>query len=159
MMQDNLIELKKPEAEFQDPLTEILRKGARQLLAQALEAEVALFMEQFAEATDEKGRKRVVRNGYLPERQVQTGIGPVPAKVPRVRDREKGHAGKVRFKSSILPPYLRKTRSMEQLIPWLYAVADRTPRVYPWMNEPGGGILAAWNIPDPLTAYTICDTM
>ena len=120
MMQDNLIELKKPEAEFADPLTEILRKGARQLLAQALEAEVSLFMEQFAEATDEKGRKRVVRNGYLPEREVQTGIGPVPARVPRVRDRERGHADKVRFNSNILPPYLRKTRSMEQLIPWLY---------------------------------------
>ena len=120
MMQDNLIELKKPEAEFEDSLTEILRKGARQLLAQALEAEVLLFMEQFAEATDEKGRKRVVRNGYLPERQVQTGIGPIPAKVPRVRDRERGDADKVRFNSTILPPYLRRTRSMEQLIPWLY---------------------------------------
>ena len=120
MMQDNLIELKKPEAEFEDSLTEILRKGARQLLAQALEAEVLLFMEQFAEATDEKGRKRVVRNGYLPERQVQTGIGPISAKVPRVRDRERGDADKVRFNSTILPPYLRRTRSMEQLIPWLY---------------------------------------
>ena len=120
MMQDNLIELKKPEAEFEDPLTEILRRGARQLLAQALEAEVSLFMEQFAGATDEKGRKRVVRNGYLPEREVQTGIGPVPAKVPRVRDRERKNVDKVRFNSSILPPYLRRTRSMEQLIPWLY---------------------------------------
>ena len=119
MMQDNLIELKKPEAEFQDPLAEILRKGARQLPAQALEAEVSLFMEQFAETTDEKGRKRVVRTGYLPEREVQTGIGPVAARVPRVRDREKEHAGKVRFDSTILPPYPRKTRSMEQLIPWL----------------------------------------
>ena len=120
MMQDNLIELKKPEAELEDPLTEILRRGARQLLAQALEAEVSLFMEQFAEATDEKGRKRVVRNGYLPEREVQTGIGPVPARVPRVRDRERKNVDKVRFNSSILPPYLRRTRSMEQLIPWLY---------------------------------------
>jgi len=83
MMQDNLIELKKPEAEFEDPLTEILRRGARQLLAQALEAEVSLFLEQFAESTDERGRRRVVRNGYLPEREVQTGIGPVPARVPR----------------------------------------------------------------------------
>ena len=120
MMQDNLIELKKPEADLEDPLTEILRRGARQLLAQALEAEVSLFMEQFAEATDEKGRKRVVRNGYLPEREVQTGIGPVPARVPRVRDRERRNVDKVRFNSSILPPYLRRTRSMEQLIPWLY---------------------------------------
>ena len=121
MMQDNLIELKKPEAEFQDPLTEILRKEARQLPAQALEAEVSLFMEQFAAATDEKGRKWVVRNGYLPEREVQTGIqNPVAARVPRVRDREKEHAGKVRFNSTILPPYPRKTRSMEQRIPWLY---------------------------------------
>ena len=61
-------------------------------------------MEQFAKATDEKGRKRVVRNGYLPEREVQTGIGPVAARVPRVRDREKEHTGKVRFNSTILPP-------------------------------------------------------
>jgi transposase-like protein len=71
---------------------------------------------QFAELKDEQGRQRVVRNGYLPERTIQTGIGDVPVRAPRVRDR----AGEVKFSSSLLPPYLRRTRSVEELLPWLY---------------------------------------
>jgi len=78
-------------------------------------------MSQFRDLKDEIGKNRITRNGYLPERNIQTGIGPVPVKVPRIRDRKPdGGGGRIRFQSSILPPYLRRTKSMEELIPWLY---------------------------------------
>lgn len=102
-----------------DPLTDVLRQGARQLLAQAVEAEVAAFLAQHQDLRDEQGRARLVRNGSLPERTVQTGIGPVAVQVPRVHDRS-GSGERLRFSSSILPKYLRRTASMEELIPWLY---------------------------------------
>jgi transposase-like protein len=122
MPKDNVIELKKPESAFiYDPITEVLRTGAKKLLAEALEAEIESFLSQYRELRDDQGRKRLVRNGYLPERNIQTGIGPVAVKVPRARDRHSSsEAGPIRFKSSLLPPYLRKTKSMEELIPWLY---------------------------------------
>jgi transposase-like protein len=120
MSQDNVIDLKKPEPFIDDQITAILRQGARQLLAQALEVEVELFISQYAELKDEIGRQRIVRNGYLPEREIQSGIGPLPVKAPRVRDRQRDQSKRIRFSSSILPPYLRKTKSMEELIPWLY---------------------------------------
>jgi len=121
MIKDNVIELKNPETFVDDPITDILRQGARKLLAEALQAEIESFLSQYADLKDDRGRLRVTRNGYLPEREIQTGIGPVPVKVPRVRDhRPEDESGWIRFKSSILPPYLRKTKSMEELIPWLY---------------------------------------
>lgn len=122
MVKDNVIELKKPESPFvDDPITEVLRTGAKKLLAEALEAEIESFLSQYREIRDDQGRKRLVRNGYLPERDIQTGIGPVAVKVPRARDRHpSSDSGPIRFKSSLLPPYLRKTKSMEELIPWLY---------------------------------------
>jgi transposase-like protein len=121
MKKDNLIELKKPEAFVDDPITDVLRQGARKLLAEALEAEIESFLSQYADLKDEQGRKRVTRNGHLPERHIQTGIGPVPVKVPRARDREPEHEpGPISFRSTLIPPYLRKTKSMEELIPWLY---------------------------------------
>ena len=121
MNKDNLIELKNPEPFIDDPITEILRNGAKKLLAEALEAEIAGFLSQYADLKDDQGRMRVTRNGYLPEREIQTGIGPVPAKAPRIRDhRPEDESDRIRFSSSILPPYLRKTKSMEELIPWLY---------------------------------------
>jgi putative transposase len=99
-----------------DALTEVLRSGAHQLLQQAIEAEVATFIAQHRELKDERERQRVVRNGYQAERTIQTGIGEVAVKQPRVRDR----AGTIKFSSSILPPYLRRSRSLEELLPWLY---------------------------------------
>ena len=121
MSQDNVIELKKPGPFIDDPISDILRNGARKLLAQALEAEIGSFLSQYADFRDDQGRKRVTRNGYLPEREIQTGIGQVPVKAPRVRDRQTDNdSGRIRFSSCILPPYLRKTKSMEELIPWLY---------------------------------------
>jgi transposase-like protein len=102
-------------------LTEVLRHGARTLLAQAIEAEVQTFLASHAGLIDDAGRRRLVRNGFLPERTIQTGIGAVPVRQPRVRDRGIGapHA-KIRFTSAILPRYLRRTRSLEELLPWLY---------------------------------------
>jgi transposase-like protein len=120
MSHDNVIDLKNPEQFADDPLTAVLRKGARKLLAQALETEIELFLNQYKELTDDLGRQRIVRNGYRPEREIQSGIGPVSVKAPRVRDRHADPSKRICFSSSILPPYLRKTKSMEELIPWLY---------------------------------------
>jgi len=94
----------------------VLQEGARTLLAQAIEAEVAEFLARHTEKRDAAGRLRVVRNGYLPQRTIQTGIGDVPVSAPRVRDR----AGQLRFRSGLLPPYLRRTKTIEELLPWLY---------------------------------------
>lgn len=121
MGKTNALNLKKPESFIDDPITEILRNGARRLLAAALEAEINAFVEQYSGLLDDEGKKRITRNGYLPERNLQTGIGPVKIRAPRACDRkgEKGH-NKIKFTSTILPAYLRKTKSMETLIPWLY---------------------------------------
>ena len=121
MKEDSIASLRSPGVSVYDPLTEILRRGARELLGQAIESEVEEFLRRFREIRDESGKVRVVRNGYLPERDVQTGIGPVPVKVPRVRDRTPDEsAGSIVFSSKILPKYLRRTKSLEELIPWLY---------------------------------------
>lgn len=119
MDKDNLISLSSPEATetFKDTLTEILRKGARELIAQAVEEELHNFLAQYADKRDERGRKMVVRNGYLPERSVLTGIGEVKVKVPKVRDRS---GSGIKFNSLVLPPYLKRSRSTEELLPWLY---------------------------------------
>jgi putative transposase len=102
-----------------DVLTEVIRQGAKQLLSQAIEAEVAEWIERHKEHQDAQGRQQVVRNGFLPPRTILTGIGAVAVKQPRVHDRRpKDEAEK--FSSQILPPYLRKTKSIEELIPWLY---------------------------------------
>jgi len=108
-----------PAAKSRDVLTEILRTGAQHLLAQAVEAEVEAWLAEHADCRDAHGRRAVVRNGYLPQRSVLTGIGPVPVRQPRVRERRVPADGE-RFCSRILPRYLRKTRSVEALIPWLY---------------------------------------
>jgi transposase-like protein len=100
-------------------LSEVIRQGARRLLVEALEAEVAGFLKEF-QSEREDGSARLVRNGYLPERKVQTGIGGVGVRVPRVRDRAPDEDGPLRFTSKLVPRYLRKARSVEELVPWLY---------------------------------------
>jgi putative transposase len=117
MSQNSAVPFPPPQATSADPLTEVLRQGARRLLAQAIEAEVETLLACYADVRDEQGRQAVVRNGYLPQREVQTGIGAVSVSVPRVRDRS-GRG--IRFHSSILPPYMRRSRSVETLLPWLY---------------------------------------
>src|SRR5208282_5862167 len=104
------IEPKKPEEPFQDALTAVLRDGARKMLAVALEKEVNLFLKEYEQFLDAQGHREVVRNGYLPEREIQTGVGAINVKVPRVKDKRKS-GERVRFNSQILPPYLRRTKS------------------------------------------------
>jgi len=102
-----------------DVLSEILREGAQQMLTTAIEAEVAEWIEAHRHLQDSRGHRQVVRNGYLPERSITTGIGPVKIRQPRVHDRRQSEEREV-FSSKILPPYLRKTKSIEELLPWLY---------------------------------------
>jgi putative transposase len=112
--EDSVVRLPRPGASvIEDPLLAVLRNGARRMLTQALEAEVEAVVAAYADLVDEQGRRRVVRNGHAPERQIQTGIGPIELRRPRVRDRGHGGAEPIRFTSEILPPYLRRTRNIE----------------------------------------------
>ena len=122
MKQDtSIIQLRQP-GSVEDPLTEIAREGARRMLASALEAEVEAFVGQFAEERLPDGRQRVVRHGYGPERTIQTGIGALEVRRPKVRDRagDGGSGEKVRFTSHILPRWARRSRSLDALLPVLY---------------------------------------
>jgi len=115
----NVIKLAQP-GTFTDSLTEILRNGAHALLTQAVEMEVADFLGRYSDLKTEAGHQRVVRHGHLPEREIMTGIGPVAVRQPRVRDREAVGGERIRFSPTILPPYARRTKSLEVLIPILY---------------------------------------
>lgn len=117
MNENKVIALKKPGEICGDPLTELLRIGARQLISDAVEVELQELLSQYAAFRNDQGCRQIVRNGYLPEREIQTGIGPVKIRVPKIRD--KSGQG-IKFNSSLLPPYLRKTKSVEDLLPWLY---------------------------------------
>ncbi len=109
MYEDRIVSFSHPDrVSIEDPLTEVLRWGARRLLAEAIEAEVEAFVATHADLSDENGRRRVVCHGYQPEREVQTGIGAVAVRRPRVRDRHPDADGRIHFTSSILPPYLRR---------------------------------------------------
>ncbi len=104
-----------------DVLTEILRQGAQRMLTMAIETEVEEYLAEHCRQLEQNGHRLVVRNGYLPQRQIQTGIGQVAVRQPRVNDKHLDQNGQRRhFSSKILPPYLRRTRSIDELIPWLY---------------------------------------
>ena len=120
MSNDNVVRLMQP-GTFEDQLTEVLRSGACALLAQAVEAEVGEFLAKYADLKTENGRQRLVRHGHLPEREVMTGIGPVAVRQPRVRDRAAAaDPARIRFTPAILPPYMRRSKSIETLLPVLY---------------------------------------
>jgi len=106
--------------EFSDLLTEVLRGGARALLAHAVEAEVAGFIDAHADQRLSDGRARIVRHGHLPERDIQTGIGAVRVQQPRVRDRATDLSDKIRFSPAILPKHARRTKSLDAVLPVLY---------------------------------------
>ena len=115
-----VITLRQPD-EVEDPLTAVLRSGARRLLAQAVEAEAETFLAEMRGLRLPDGRERLVRHGYGPERLVQTGIGPVPVQRVKLRDRGAGPEGeRIRFASTILPRWARRTRSLEAVLPILY---------------------------------------
>ena len=116
----NIVRLRQPD-EIDDPLTDVLRSGARRLLAQAVEMEADDFIAAMKELKLADGRDRIVRHGHGPERSIQTGIGPVPVSRVKIRDRgANGEADRVRFASSILPKWARRTRSLDALLPVLY---------------------------------------
>jgi Transposase, Mutator family len=117
--QDNIVKFAEP-GTFEDPLTEVLRSGARKLLAQAIEAEISDFLDRHSRFLTEEGQQRLVRHGHLPEREIMTGIGPVGVRAPRVRDRAGEGEARIRFSSAILPPYARRSKSLEVLIQILY---------------------------------------
>jgi len=116
MIENNVISLENPE-QLQDPLTDLLRSGARQLIQQYVDAELQELLAEHQSCLTDTGKPSVVRNGYLPEREIQTGIGAVSVKIPKVRSR---NDKPVTFRSALVPPYVRKTRSLEAAIPWLY---------------------------------------
>lgn len=121
MDKDTLFELGIPTADPKDVLTEVLRQGAQRLLAEAVEAEVAAFVAVYQALRTETGRQREVRNGRSAEREIQTGLGGIAVRVPRVRDRGVSDSSeRIRFTSRILPPYLRRTKTLDALLPWLY---------------------------------------
>ena len=119
MTDTNVLKLVQP-GTFSDLLTDVLRSGAHALLAQAVEAEVASFLAANAHLQTEDGRQRLVRHGHLPERRIATGIGTVTVRQPRVRDRGQPGETPIRFSPAILPPYARRTKSLEVLIPILH---------------------------------------
>ena len=116
MDKSNVVNLSGRES-ISDAVTDLLQSGAQQLLHQAIEAELQQFLQQFEDRLLEDGRAAVVRNGHQPERELQTGIGPVTVKVPKVRSRD---GTPVTFRSALVPPYVRKTKSLEAALPWLY---------------------------------------
>ncbi len=108
------------DGEKRSPLDEVLRRGALQMLVKAVEAEVAAYIETHQHEADEHGRRLVVRNGHARERAIVSGAGQLKIQAPRVDDRRVDEQGqRFRFTSQILPPYLRRTKSVEELIPWL----------------------------------------
>jgi transposase-like protein len=120
MSHTTVVPLRRPD-EIEDPLTAVLRSGARRLLAQAVEAEAEAFLATLSGVRLPDGRERLVRHGHGPERQVQTGIGPVAVRRVKLRDRGTSEAAeRIRFTSSILPRWARRTPSLDALLPVLY---------------------------------------
>ena len=116
MGEDRVVQLAS-QSRIEDPLSQLLREKAGELLHAAVNAECEAFLERWADRRDDHGRRAVVRNGYLPRREILTGLGAVPVQVPRVRDRT--GAG-VRFESKLVPGYVRRAKSVDAVLPWLY---------------------------------------
>ena len=146
MTDTNVFQFCQPGA-FADPLTEVLRSGARTLLAHAVEAEVASFLSGHSDKLTGDGHQRLVRHGYLPEREIMTGIGPVAMRCPRVRDRVGQGSERIRFSSAILPPYARRSKSLEVLIPVLYlkgiSTGDFEEALVALLGKDAGGLSAS----------------
>jgi transposase-like protein len=136
--------------EARDVLTEILRNGARQMLATAIENEVDEYIATYAHQLDDNGQRLVVRNGHMPPRSILTGLGQIDVTRPRVNDRRVDANGRrFRFTSSILPPYLRRSKAIDELIPWLYLKGISTgdfPDALQALLGPDAGGLSATNI-------------
>lgn len=143
MKKDTVVSLKKP-AEESDPLSSLLREGARALLHDAVEAELATYLSGYENERDASGRRCIVRNGYLPGRTLLTGLGEVPIRVPKTRDR--GGRGR-HFTSALLPPYIKRTKGVESVLPWLYlkgvSTGDMSEALAALLGEQAEGLSAA----------------
>jgi len=142
MKNDNVIPLEKP-VENEDLLTAMLRQGAKDLISRAVQAELTEFLAQNQDVVDGEGRRSVVRNGHLPKRQIMTGIGPVDIEVPKTRD--KSGQG-IHFRSEFLPPYIKRSKSLETVLPWLYlkgiSTGDFSEALASLLGEDAKGISA-----------------
>jgi putative transposase len=142
----NVFQLSQP-GTFTDPLTEVLRNGARALLAQAVEAEVSSLLSSHADKLTDDGRRRLVHHGHLPEREIMTSIGPFAVRCPRVRDGGGEGSERIRFSSAILPPYARRSKSLEVLIPILYlkgiSTGDFEDALIALLGRDAGGLSAS----------------
>jgi transposase-like protein len=142
MKNDNVIPLEKP-VENEDLLTAMLRQGAKDLISRAVQAELTEFLAQYQDVVDDQGRRSVVRNGYQPAREIMTGIGPVDIKVPKTRD--KSGQG-IHFRSDLLPPYIKRSKSLETVLPWLYlkgiSTGDFSEALASLLGEDAKGISA-----------------
>ena len=142
MKNDNVIPLEKP-VENEDLLTAMLRQGAKDLISRAVQAELTEFLAQYQDVVDDQGRRSVVRNGYQPAREIMTGIGPVDIKVPKTRD--KSGQG-IHFRSDLLPPYIKRSKSLETVLPWLYlkgiSTGDYSEALASLLGEDAKGISA-----------------
>ena len=118
--------------EMTDALTELLKTGAQQLIATAVEAELVSYLAQFTDLRTDVGHAAVVRNGHHPARPFQTGIGPVSVRIPKVRSKD---GTPVTFRSALVPPYVRRTKTLEAALPWLYL--KHCPAVHVHMHERG----------------------
>lgn len=117
---DNVFDINSPvEISFNDELTTLARQGAQRMLATAIEQEVTDFLQKYNTELTQENHQRFARNGYLPERKVQTGIGDIVIQQPRVRDRAHGKDD-IKFSPNIIPPYLRRSKSIDELLPLLY---------------------------------------
>jgi transposase-like protein len=128
MSDSKIIQLNKP---VEDPLHDVLQRGARELLTKAVEAELNALLSQYS-ALEVDGKKAVVRNGHLPQRTIQTGLGDIPVKVPKVRDRSRQG---IKFNSALVPPYLKRTKAIEEFIPWLYLRGISTGQMQPALES------------------------
>ncbi|MBS0326793.1 MAG: IS256 family transposase [Proteobacteria bacterium] len=115
MSKDTVVELRQPEG--QDLLSAMLREGAQRLIAEALQSEFDEYLAQYAGHRDELGRAAVVRNGFQPRRELLTGLGPVGVRVPKMRSRTEEPAV---FRSTLVPPYVRRAKAVDAVLPWLY---------------------------------------
>ncbi len=139
MANSNIVRLKTP---TEDPLGGLLKQGAQQLLASAIEAEVTDLLAQYSQLTVDN-KQAIVRNGHLPERTIQTGLGDISVKVPKVRDRT---GTGIKFNSQLVPPYLKRTKNLEEFIPWLYlkgiSTGDMQPALEALLGEGASGLSA-----------------
>lgn len=133
--------------EGRSPLDELVQQGARNMLQTAIEQEVQNFLEHHADRRDERGRRLVVANGHLPARTILTGAGPLEVRQPRARDNTAHPEQRVQFSSQILPPYLRRSQSVDELIPWLYlkgvSTGDFTEALQALLGEQAQGLSAS----------------